>query len=314
MWKYITNRLWQMVVTIVMVSILSFFVVSMMPKDQVYSLYGNDITQEEYDAAYKELKLDKSVVVRFLYWAGDALRGDLGSSYKYRMPIMEVMGPKLAITLYLSIISTLISFPVGIIFGIITATKRGKWQDSVFTFLANLTASIPSFVVAIAILYLFCMKWKLLPTNGFTWPWDGFTKHILQIILPMFALSLSGIASITRQTRSSVLEVIGQDYIRTSRSKGLKEKFIVYKHVMRNALIPVVTLFGNRLAFMIGGSLFVEAVFSIPGMGTLMVQSVNSMDVPVIQASVLLSALAISVAYLITDILYMAIDPRITLQ
>ena len=141
-----------------------------------------------------------------------------------------------------------------------------------------------------------------------------FGKHVRQLAMPLFALSLSGVASICRQTRSSMLEVIRQDYIRTARSKGLRERVVIVGHVMRNALVPVITLLGNRLAYFIGGAMFVENVFSIPGTGSLMVQSINFMDVPVIQAFVVLSAVVISLAYLVTDILYVAVDPRISLD
>ncbi len=314
MLKYILKRLGQTVLIVLIVSILTFLLVSLMPKDQVYALYGTDISQEEYDAAFKELNLDKPIIVRYWYWFRDMIRGDFGVSYKYHMPATEVIGQKIGVTLYLSIMSTLISFPLGILFGIITAVKRGKWQDTLLTLIANLTASIPAFVVAIVLLYVFCINLKLLPTSGFTFPWDDFGKHSQQIIMPMVCLSLGGIATTCRQTRSSMLEAIRQDYVRTARSKGLRENFIVYKHVLRNGLIPVITLIGGRLAHMIGGSVFVENVFAIPGMGSLMIQSVNNVDVPVMQACVMLSAAVIAVAYLATDILYVVIDPRISLK
>ena len=314
MLKYILKRLGQTVLIVLIVSILTFLLVSLMPKDQVYALYGTDISQEEYDAAFKELNLDKPIIVRYWYWFRDMIRGDFGVSFKYPMPATEVIGQKIGVTLYLSIMSTLISFPLGILFGIITAVKRGKWQDTLLTLIANLTASIPAFVVAIVLLYVFCINLKLLPTSGFTFPWDDFGKHSQQIIMPMVCLSLGGIATTCRQTRSSMLEAIRQDYVRTARSKGLRENFIVYKHVLRNGLIPVITLIGGRLAHMIGGSVFVENVFAIPGMGSLMIQSVNNVDVPVMQACVMLSAAVIAVAYLATDILYVVIDPRISLK
>lgn len=314
MLKYILNRLGQTVLIVLLVSVLTFLLVSFMPKDPVYALYGTDISEEEYQAVFVRMNLEKPVLLRYWYWFRDMIRGDFGVSYKYHMPATEVIGQKIGVTLYLSIVSTLISFPVGILLGIITAVKRGKWQDTVLTLTANLTASIPSFVVAIVLLYVFCIQLKLLPTSGFTFPWEDFGKHIRQIIMPMICLSLGGIAGICRQTRSSMLEAIRQDYVRTARSKGLKENSIIYRHVLRNGLIPIITLVGGRLAFMIGGSMFVENVFAIPGMGSLMIQSVNNVDVPVMQACVMLSAAVIALAYLVTDILYVAVDPRISLK
>ena len=178
----------------------------------------------------------------------------------------------------------------------------------------EMSNTIPGFVLAVGLMYLLSVKYKLLPTSGFTFPWVDFGKHFQQIIMPMFCLSLGGMAGVCRQTRSSMLEAIRQDYVRTARSKGLEENTIISKHVLKNGLIPIVTLIGGRLAMMIGGSVFIENVFSIPGMGSLMVNSVNNFDIPVIQACVLLTSVIISLAYFITDMLYLAVDPRITLK
>lgn len=312
--KYILNRLGQTVIIIVLVSILTFLLVSLMPKDPVYALYGTDISQEEYDAAYHELNLDKPILTRYLIWAGDVLHGDFGISYRYHDDVLTIIGQKLGVTMYLCIVSTLISFPIGILLGIITAVKRGKWQDNVLTVLANIISSIPSFVVAIVLLWVFCIKFKLLPSSGFTFPWEDFGEHIRQIIMPLICLSLGGIAGVCRQTRSSMLETIRQDYVRTARAKGLKEGFIIYKHVLRNGLVPIITMVGQRLSMMLGMTVFVESVFSIPGIGSLMVNSVNNVDMPVLQACVMLSALIISLAYLVTDFLYVVVDPRISLK
>lgn len=312
--RYLLKRFGQTLLIVVIVSFLTFLLVSLMPGDPVYALYGTDISQEEYETAYRMMSLDKSVITRYFIWAKSFLTGDFGTSYRYHMPVTDIIGQKISITLYLSIVSTLISFPLGIMLGIITAKKRGKWQDTVLTLFANLSASIPSFVIAVAFLYLFCIKLRVLPATGFTFPWVDFGKHISQIILPMFCLSLGGVAGICRQTRSSMLEAMHQDYVRTARAKGLKENFIINKHVVRNGLIPIITLIGGRLAGMIGGSIFIENVFAIPGMGALMVQAVHDVDIPVMQACVMLTALVISVSYLITDFLYVAVDPRITLK
>lgn len=312
--RYLLKRFGQTLLIVVIVSFLTFLLVSLMPGDPVYALYGTDISQEEYETAYQMMSLDKSVITRYFIWAKSFLTGDFGTSYRYHMPVTDIIGQKISITLYLSIVSTLISFPLGIMLGIITAKKRGKWQDTVLTLFANLSASIPSFVIAVAFLYLFCIKLRVLPATGFTFPWVDFGKHISQIILPMFCLSLGGVAGICRQTRSSMLEAMHQDYVRTARAKGLKENFIINKHVVRNGLIPIITLIGGRLAGMIGGSIFIENVFAIPGMGALMVQAVHDVDIPVMQACVMLTALVISVSYLITDFLYVAVDPRITLK
>lgn len=312
--RYILKRLCQTLLIIVLVSILTFLLVSLMPKDPVYALYGTEIDQTAYDAAYHELNLDKPLIMRYFIWLRQVLSGDFGISYRYHIPVTELIGQKIGVTLYLSIVSTLISFPIGILLGIITAVKRGKWQDTVLTMVANITASLPGFVVAIVLLYVFCIQLRWLPTSGFVFPWENPGEHFSEALMPIICLSLGGIAGICRQTRSSMLEAIRQDYVRTARAKGLKENFIIYKHVLRNGLVPIITMIGNRLSRMIGGSVFVENIFSIPGMGNLMVKAVNDVDVPVMQACVMLTAMTISVAYLITDFLYVAVDPRISLK
>lgn len=311
---YMSKRFLQTLVIVLLVAGLTFILINVMPRDQVYALYGTEISQEEYDAAYIELGLDRSIAYRFVQWGKSLLSGDFGTSYRYHMPVTQIIGQKIGITLYLSVVSTVISFPIGIIFGIICAVKRGKWQDNVITFTANLLSSVPAFVVAIALLYLFCIKLKWLPTTGFTFPWVDPGRHFRQILMPMVCLSIGSIAGICRQTRSSMLEAIRQDYVRTAYAKGLREKVVLRRHVLRNGLIPVVTLIGNRLAYMIGGSVFIENVFSIPGMGSMMVQAVNDVDVPVIQVCVIMTAFSVSLAYLFTDFLYVAVDPRISLK
>ncbi|HIY10754.1 MAG TPA: ABC transporter permease [Candidatus Anaerofilum excrementigallinarum] len=312
--KYMFKRLGSTLIIVVIVSILTFLLVSLMPKDPVYSLYGTDITQEEYDMRYVEMGLDKPILVRYLNWAADVLHGDFGTSYRYHDDVLKIIGEKLGVTMYLCFVSTLISFPIGILLGIITAVKRGKWQDNLLTMLANVTSSIPSFVIAIVLLWVFCIRLRLLPSSGFTFPWVDFGEHIQQIIMPLICLSIGGIASVCRQTRSSMLEAIRQDYVRTARSKGLKEGFIIYKHVLRNGLVPIITMIGSRLSMMMGMTVFVENVFAIPGIGSLMVESVNNVDMPVLQACVMLSAVIISLAYLFTDFLYVVVDPRISLS
>ena len=212
------------------------------------------------------------------------------------------------------VLSLVIQMPIGILLGIITAVKRGKWQDTVLTLTANVTASVPSFVIAVVLMWVFVIKMKLFSTSGFTLPWVDFGQSVKQGFLPIVCLSLGGIAGTCRQTRSSMLEAIRQDYVRTARSKGLKEGFIIYKHVMRNGLVPIITLVGGRLSSLIAGSAFVENVFGIPGMGNLLVNSVNNVDIPIMQATVMLTALVVSLAYLVTDFLYVVVDPRISLK
>ena len=222
-----------------------------------------------------------------------------------------MLNERIPITLFFSLTAFLISIPLGILFGVISAVHRGKTADTVVTLIANITACLPQFWIALLVMYIFAMKLGWLPSYGFTWFSEDLFMGIRQTIMPLFCLALGGIATTTRQTRSSMLEVIRQDYVRTARSKGLSNKKIIYLHALKNALIPVITILGMRLGSMLAGSMFVESVFNIPGMGSLFVKAIQSRDIPVVQACVLVTALVSCIINLITDILYAVVDPRV---
>ncbi len=312
--RFILKRLGQTIIVMGILSFIIFMLVSMLPGDPVYAMLGGEISVDTYDRWYHALNLDKPVIVRYLLWLWDAVRLNFGTSASYHKPVMEVLAQHVPVTLYFSFLSFVISIPLGIITGILSAVYRGKKIDTVVTMAANVTCCLPQFWLSVLFLYIFSMKLGWLPSFGFTSPFIDLSKSIRQTILPLTCLTLGGIASITRQTRSSMLEVIRQDYVRTARSKGLLERKVIYIHALKNALIPVITLMGLRLGMLIGGSMFVESVFNIPGMGTLFVTSIQAQDIPLIQACVLLIALVSSIVNMVTDIVYAIVDPRIRLD
>lgn len=311
---YIFKRLIQSVIVIFIVSIFTFLLTYLMPGDPVYALLGEDITREQYEIAYKEMGLDKPLYVRYLNWCVNMLKGDFGTSYKYRMPVIDLIKARLPVTMYLGILSIIISTVFGIILGILAATKRGTFIDTIITILANLGGVMPLFWLAVLGMSVFAMHLRWLPSYGFTFPTIDFVKSVKQSILPLLALSVGAIAGTTRQMRSSMLEVIHQDYIRTARAKGLKESQVVFKHALKNALIPIVTLTGMSFRNVVSGSVSIETIFSIAGTGQLLVTSVLSRDVATTQACILLVAIVVSIANLIVDISYGYIDPRIRIQ
>jgi peptide/nickel transport system permease protein len=311
MGKFILKRIGQTLIVLLIVSIFIFLLVSFLPGDPVYAMLGGEITTETYNRWYLQLGLDKPLVVRYFYWLSKAVVGNFGISASQHKAVSEVLAQRVPITLYLSFFSFILSVPLGILLGIIAAVNRGKKIDGVLTTFANVCSCLPQFFLSVLFLYLFSIKLHALPSFGFTWPWVDFVKSFRQALMPILCLTIGGIASICRQTRSSMLEVIGQDYIRTARSKGLPQKKIIYVHAMKNALIPVITLMGLRLGGLIGGSMFVESVFNIPGMGMLLVTAIKAQDIPLIQACVLLIAVVACVVNIITDIVYAAVDPRI---
>ncbi len=314
MGRYVVKRIAQMVLILFLISIFIFMLISFIPGDPVYAMLGEEVSPEMYNKVYQELHLDKPVIYRYFTWLGNALTGDFGQSTQFHMPTMDLLAERMPVTLYFTFLSFFISIPVGVLLGVLSAVYRGKAIDTIVTLIANITACLPQFWIGILLLYIFAMKLAWLPSFGFVWPWQDFGKSMQSTIMPLFCLAIGGISSVARQTRSSMLEVIRQDYIRTARSKGLKEKKIIFIHALKNALIPVITLFGMRLGLLIGGSMFMETVFAIPGMGSLFVKAITSRDIPVVQACVLVTAFISCMVNLITDILYAVVDPRIKFE
>lgn len=311
MGKFILKRTGQTMIVLFIVSVFVFLMVSFLPGDPVYAMLGGEISQETYNRWYYELGLDQPLLIRYFLWISKAVTGNFGTSASQHMAVIEVIAQRLPVTLYLSLLAFFVSIPTGIALGVLAAINRGKKIDGALTTFANVCSCLPQFFLSILFLYLFSMKMHWLPSFGFTWPWVDLGKSIQQTIMPLLCLAIGGVASICRQTRSSMLEVIGQDYIRTARSKGLKPDKIITVHALKNALIPVITLMGLRLGGMFGGSMFVESVFNISGMGTLLVSAIRAQDIPLIQACVLLIAVVACVVNIITDIVYAAVDPRI---
>lgn len=315
MLKYLLKRIGQTILIVILVSVLTFFLVDLIPGDVVLNVAGkDDIDEAEYWKIYYELNLDKSTPERFVLWLKGVLKLDFGTSYIYHKPVWDLIKTNIPPTLYLSLLATLISVPIGVFFGIISAVNRKKKSDTIITLTANICNCLPQFWIGLLLTFLLAVKLKWLPTMGFGWPSKvGLAKHIKYIIMPLICLSLGGIAGFTRQTRSSMLEVIRQDYIRTARSKGLSKRRVNFKHMMKNGLIPILTILGGRISRMIGGSMIIENLFAIPGMGVLTRNSIMAKDLPTIQAIVMITTAFSCIAFLLTDIAYMIVDPRISL-
>jgi peptide/nickel transport system permease protein len=309
---YIIRRLLLAIIVLIIVSFLSFMLLQLVPGDPVLTMLGLNATPSQIEALTKELEIDKPVLVQYFHWLNNALHGDFGRSVTmYRDDVMTLIARRLPITLYLSTLALIIAAVVGILIGIFCAIKRGSFFDQIFTILANLGTAVPIFWLGILGIYLFGLKLDWFSIQGFTSPTENLTLSIRQTVMPVFCLSVTTIAMMTRQTRSSMLEVIRQDYIRTARSKGLLERTTVMKHALKNALFPVVTLLGMAIPAEVGGSILVETVFNIPGMGRLLVTAAINKDFTVVQAGVLLVGLIVSLANLLVDLSYGWLDPRV---
>ena len=282
-----------------------------MPGDPAAAMLGTNATREEIDALRKELWLDRPFLVQYGHWFSNALHGNLGISIIYREPITDIFAARLPITLYLSFLAFILCTFLGVAAGIICAIRRGGMLDQIVSVCANVGIAIPVFWLGILCIYLFGLKTGWLPIYGWTSPFDDFMRSSKQAIMPVIMLAIPGIAVLARQSRSSMLEVIRQDYIRTALSKGLRERVVVLRHALKNALIPVVTLMGLHVRILVGGSVLVETVFSIPGMGRLIVAGALNKDFLIVQGGVLFIGAIVSVANLLVDISYGWLDPRV---
>jgi peptide/nickel transport system permease protein len=307
---YIVRRLIQTVIVIILVSFISFLLVQFMPGDPAASMLGPNATKAQVDALRLELGLDKPMMVQYFDWLNKVIHADLGTSLSLREPVASLFAQRLQITLYLSLISFILSTLLGVGFGIICAIRRGGFLDQFLSMSANIGIAIPIFWLGILGLYALGMKAHLVPFYGWVSPFDNFTKSISYTVLPVILLAVPGIAVMTRQTRSSMLEVTRQDYIRTAYSKGLRERTVVIRHALKNALIPIITLLGLQLRVLVGGSVLVEQVFSIPGMGRLLVSASQNKDFIVVQDGVLLVGIIVCLANLLVDVSYGWVDPR----
>jgi peptide/nickel transport system permease protein len=312
--SFIIRRLFLGIIVLLVATILVFVMMHSLPGDPLLLYLGEQLYQydeESLDEIRHDYGLDKPVIVQYFDWLGGVLKGDLGESIQTQQPVSTMIKQKLPITLNLAILALIISAILGPTFGTIAAVRRGKWQDTTLSVLANLGITLPVFWVGIVLIYVFAYKLGWLPTYGYTSPTKDFWLHIKMLIMPVFCLSLFGTAAQTRQARSSMLEVAHQDYIRTAWSKGLKERTIVMRHILKNGLIPVVTTMGMQVSFLFGGAVLVETVFNIPGIGSMLASGVLGRDYQVVQGGVLLMALIIVITNLLVDVAYAWIDPRI---
>ena len=315
MTTYIIRRILIGVVVILLVSIMVFLFIRLLPGDPLVIYISqrdiHDLTDEQLYELREKYGLEDTIPMQYVNWVGGIFTGDLGLSILYNVDVGHLIKERMPLTLYLGVLAFIVSTVIGIGAGVICALRRGTWIDTVVTFLANIGITAPAFWIAIILIYLLALKAGWLPVSGYTSPFDDFWLSLKKVIMPVFCLSLFSVASLTRLARSSMLEVIQQDYIRTAWSKGLRERLIVSRHTIKNALIPVVTVLGLQVAFIFGGSVLIETIFNIPGIGRLMTQAVLEQDFQVIQAGTLIIAVMVVVSNLVVDISYGWLDPRI---
>jgi peptide/nickel transport system permease protein len=312
---YILRRLLHAILVVLLVSMLVFVVMRLLPGDPILMFVTSgdmqSVSAEQVAALRHDYGLDKPLVVQYFDWLGRAVQGDMGKSILFHYSVTDEIAHRLPISLSLGLMALIVGVVVGPVLGAVSAVRRGSWLDTWLTIAATLGITAPSFWVSIVLIYIFGLKLGVLPAYGYTSPLTDFWQSVQQSVLPVVVLAVFPVAAAARQTRSSVLEVIQQDYVRTARAKGLSEQTTVVRHVLKNALMPVATLQGEVFRNIVAGSVVVETVFVIPGMARLLVNGMLAQDYPVVQGVILVVAIAVVMANLFVDVVYAWLDPRI---
>lgn len=306
MLRYIGKRLLQMIPVLLGVTFIIFSLMEITPGDPARQILGQEATEEAVEALREELGLNDPFLVRYKNYIFGVLCGDFGTSYTTKEPVFHELMARYPTTVLFAVLTVLIASLIGIPLGIISATRQYSWVDNFATGFAMLGVSIPTFWLGLMLMLLFSVKLNWLPATGFYGP--------IYWVLPAITVGLPASAGIIRMTRSSMLEVIRQDYIRTARAKGQTEHKIIYGHALENAMIPVITVVGITFGQSLGGQIVTEQVFAVPGLGKLMVEAINARNYPVVEGGVLLIAFAYCVINLLVDIIYAYLDPRIKSQ
>lgn len=306
MFKFILKRILVMIPVLLGVTFIVFSMMYITNGDPARMILGDLATDEEVEALREDMGLNDPFLTRYFNYLGDLLHGDLGTSYATKQPVWDTIMERLPATVKLAFFSCLFAIVVGVPIGIISAVKQYSFIDNSARVISLLGISLPNFWLALLLMLFFSVKLGWLPATGLYGP--------LYYIMPVISISAVSVATFARNTRSCMLEVIRQDYIRTARAKGQNEWVIVFKHALRNALIPIITVIGVQFATALGGAVVNEQIFAIPGLGKLMVDSIKSRDLPVVQGGVLIIALMFSVLNLLIDLFYAFVDPRIKSQ
>ena len=306
MLRYICKRVVGVIPTLIIVVTFVFFFVRLIPGDPARQVAGPQATKEDVELVREQLGLNKPLPQQYISYVTGLVKGDLGTSLRTKRPVLTEVQGRYMNTVQLTLLSLTWSVIAGVLIGVWSGRNRSKWQDYTGMTVAVSGISMPSFWIGFMLIMVFAVKYRLLPTTG-----AGSFKNL---ILPSITLGVSIAAIIARFTRSSVIEVLKEDYVRTSRAKGLREKTVIWKHVFRNGMISVVTVVGLQFGFLLGGSVVTETVFAFPGLGSLLIESVNYRDYPAIQSLILIFSLHFVLINLVVDVLYAVLNPEIQLS
>lgn len=314
--RYLISRAIAFIPTLLGVSILIFGAIRLVPGDAIVAMLGTEagmLTETQRQSLEVYFGLDKPPVVQYFNWLGGVVRGDLGLSVRFGQPVLQVILDRFPVTLQLALMALTIALVIGLPLGVLSAVKHNSIIDFFGRLIALLGLAMPGFLLGTLIIYVLSVYFKILPNSG---AYVSFAENpgsnLSQMIFPAFTLGFSFSASVMRTSRSAMLEVLGQDYMRTARSKGLAERVVIQRHALRNALIPVVTIIGVELGYLLGGTVIVEEIFSLPGIGRLVFNAISQRDYALVQGIALFIAINFVVINLIADLIYAAVDPRIS--
>lgn len=307
---FIARRLAQMVPVLLGITIVVFGLLQLIPGDPATTILGMQARPDSVAALRRELGLDRPLWEQYLRYMGNLARLDLGDSIKFKVSVASLLPGRLEVSLALILYATLLTVAIALPLGIVSALRKDGLFDQVTRGLLLLTLVMPAFWVGIIFLTWFSVRWKLFPVAGYG---EGWREHLHHLFLPALTIALSIVPILVRSLRASILEAMGSDYVRTARAKGMRERAVVTAHVLRNALIPAVTLLGLSVGYLMGGTVIVENVFSLPGAGKLLVEAIAARDYPLVQATTLVFAALVISINLLTDLIYTFLDPRVEL-
>jgi peptide/nickel transport system permease protein len=308
--SFLARRVLGLLLTLVAVSLVVFVVLEVLPGDVAEVILGIEAREDTLAALRRQLGLDRPALVRYVAWIGGILTGDLGNSHTYGVPVAELIGGRLAVTVPLAILAFMLSTAIALPLGMFAASRRGQIGDWGVMAFSQAGLAIPGFWFAILLIMVFAVGLGWFPAGGFPGWGAGVGEALRALLLPALALALSEAAILARVTRSAVLETLGEDYVRTARAKGLAPGEVMWRHVLRNALIPVTTIMGLQFAFLLAGAVIIENVFTLPGLGQGLLRAIFQRDVIVVKNTVLLLAGMVVLVNFLVDLLYSAIDPR----
>ena len=309
--RSLVKRLAILIGTLLLVTILAFLAFSVIPGDPTLSILGAEATDEQIAVLRTQLGLDLPIHVRYWNWLSAFVTGDFGRSYRYNMSVAELLGPRIGVTLTLALMAFVLILIIAIPLGLLCAWKQGSWLDRALTVLNQINMAIPNFVLGIVLVYLFGLLLHLFQPNGFVYPSESVGRYLWFMFFPALAVALPKAAMTVKMLRGSILSEGREDYIRTAYSKGNSTGSVLRRHVLRNAMIPTVTFIALTVADIVAGSIVVEQVFAVPGMGLMLISSIGSRDYPVVQAIVVIIAAAVVLCNFLADILYRVMDPRL---